>query len=343
MHTALLDRSLEAFAAVRKHVSFSANLRDQVAQPSFGCKAEGEKCFDISAILGEAADATSWRVIDHCAAITRTYALFESFVLQLLREYLLFLSGAYTLTALGPEFKAKYTRGLGQIMLDQDKQRYSYIDITKLIAGANEALTDGAGYQIQPEALLRNEQNLRMTELHRLFSQCGLTNVEAWVTSHSVVADFFKDQSRLSETAESELRQIVDYRNAAAHGDVDEVLGVEVLVEFTEFMEALCLSIVDFIQYDTLRRAKELGRATVVGHISERYHDDIIVAKITNATLAVGDSLYVFGKGLTMTAEVRSIQLDDVDVAAATVVDETEVGLRIGVRAKVGCELLRLN
>jgi hypothetical protein len=169
MHTALLDRSVEALAAVRKHVSFSANLRNQIGQLSFGCKAEGEKCFDMEALFGTSADTTSWRVIDHCAAITRTYALFESFVLQLLREYLLFLSGAYTLTALGPDFKAKYTRGLGQIMLDQDKQRYSYIDIAKLIADANEAMTDTAGYQIQPEALLRNEQNLRMSEFATAF------------------------------------------------------------------------------------------------------------------------------------------------------------------------------
>jgi len=80
-----------------------------------------------------------------------------------------------------------------------------------------------------------------------------------------------EDQSCLSETAESELRQIVDYRNAAAHGDVDEVLGAELLVEFTEFMEALCESIVDFIQYDTLRRAKELGKAKVIDHVSERF------------------------------------------------------------------------
>lgn len=343
MHNALLDRSLDALGAVRKHVSFSANLRNQVAQPSFGCKADGEKCFDISAILGDAADATSWRIIDHCAAITRTYALFESFVLQLLKEYLLFLSGAYTLTALGPEFKAKYTRGLGQILVDQDKQRYSYIDTATLIAGANEAMTDKAGYQIQPEALFRNEQNLRMAELHRLFTQCGLTGIETWVTSHSAVTEFFKDQSRLSETAESELRQIVDYRNAAAHGDVDEVLGTEVLVEFTEFMEALCRSIVDFIQYDTLRRAKDLGKATVIGVIAQRYHDDIVVAKIANATLKIGEPLYIFGKGLTMVGEVKSIQLDDVDVQTATIVAETEVGLRIGVRAKKGCELIRFG
>jgi len=155
-----------------------------------------------------------------------------------------------------------------------------------------------------------------------------LSGIEAWITSHSAVEEFFATQSRLSETVASELKQIVDYRNEAAHGDVDDVLGTEVLVEFTHFFEALCRSIVDFIQYDTLRRAKELGRATVVGVISERFHDDIVVAKVKNATLSVGDGLYIFGKGLTMIGGVKSIRLNDVDVETATIVNETEVGLR---------------
>lgn len=343
MHSALLDRSLEALDAVRKHISFSAKLRNQVAIPSFGCKAEEHKCFDIVQLLGDPADPTSWRVIDHCAAITRTYALFESFILQILREYLSFLSGAYKLSALEEAFKTKYTRGLGQILIDHEKQKYQNLDIVSVINAASDAVTDKDGYQLQPEALLRFEQNLRMTELHRLFNQCGLSGIEAWVTSHRAVESFFAAQSRLSETASSELKQIVDYRNEAAHGDVDDVLGAEVLIEFTHFFEALCYSIVDFIQYDTLRRSKELGRTTTVGFISERFRDDIVVAKVANATLTVGDDLYVFGKGLTMRAKIGSIQLNDVGVKTADIDAETEVGLRIGVRAKVGCELIRLK
>jgi hypothetical protein len=343
MHTALLGRSIEAISAVRKHVSFSANLRNQVATPSFGCRADGEKCFDVGQILGEAADATSWRVIDHCAAVTRSYALFESFVLQILREYLAFLSGAYKLSALGPEFRAKYTRGLGQILLDQDKQRYQNLDVASVITSAGDAMSDKSGYQIQPEALLRTDQNLRMAELQKLFSQCGLFGIEPWIGSHSAIKKFFAAESRLSDTAASELKQIVDYRNEAAHGDVDDVLGSEVLIEFTNFFEALCQSIVDFIQYDTLRRAKDLGRATVVGVISEQFRDDIVVAKVTNATLSIGDGLYIFGKGMTMMAEVKSIQLNGSDVQTTVIVNETEVGLRIGVRAKKGCELIRFS
>lgn len=343
MHTALLDRSVEALGAIRRHVLFSAKLRNQVAFPDFGCKADGEKCFSIGEILGDAADATNWRVIDHCAAVTRSYALFESFVLQILREYLAFLSSAYTLSELGSEFKTKYSRGIGQILLDQDKQRYQALNIANVISAANDAMADKVGYQLQSEALLRAEQNLRMAELQRLFSQCGLLGIESWIGSHSSVKQFFAEQSRLSETAASELKQIVDYRNEAAHGDVDEVLGPEVLIEFTYFFEAVCRSIADFIQYDTLRRAKEIGRATVIGRISEKFQDDIVVAKVANATISVGDGLYIFGKGLTMLAQVKSLQLNDVEMSSVTIANETEVGLRIGVRAKVGCELIRFT
>lgn len=66
-------------------------------------------------------------------------------------------------------------------------------------------------------------------------------------------------------------------------------------------------------------------------------------AALNNATIAVGEPLYVFGKGLTMVAEVKSIQLNNVNVPEATITAETEVGLRIGVRAKVGCELIRFS
>ena len=134
----------------------------------------------------------------------------------------------------------------------------------------------------------------------------------------------------------------VDYRNEAAHGDVDQVLGTEVLVEVTEFFEALLRSITDFVQYDTLRRSKTLGKAQVLGVISKRYSGDVVVAKIANATLTIGDPIYISGKGLTMIGSVSSIQLDDVDHQTVTIAEEREVGLRLGVRAKEGCELIRL-
>lgn len=342
MHAALLERSIDALDAVRRHISFSVKIRDQVSKPEFGCKADGNKCFDVSSLFGDAADGTSWKVLDHCMAITRVYALYESFVLQILREYLNFLSKSYTLSQLGDDFIKNYTRGIGQILIDQHKQRFKDLDLSNLIRETSDAMSDKSGYQIQSQALLRLEQNLRLDELVRMFSNCGLKNFGKWIASHPSITDFFASESRLSDTPTSELKQIVDYRNEAAHGDVDNVLGPDVLIEVTQFFKALCKCIVDFVQFDTLIRAKQLGTARVLGVISERYRDDIVVAKVTNATITVGDDLYVLGRKITMMAKIGSIQLNDVPVDTITITNETEVGLTLGVRAMVGCELIRL-
>jgi len=72
-----------------------------------------------------------------------------------------------------------------------------------------------------------------MAELKRLFGHCGLLEIESWVAKHSAIKDFFRLSHVFSETAESELKQIVEYRNEAAHGEVDQVLGTDVLIEVT--------------------------------------------------------------------------------------------------------------
>ena len=341
MHTALLERCVEAIGAVRKHISFSNMMRQKIGAMSLVCKAEAEKCFNVDEMLSYAPDATNWKVIDHCSAVTRIYALYESFVLQVLREYLVFLSGSYSFSDLGADFKAKYTRGIGQILLDQDKQRYQALDIDSVLNAAGDALAGRAGYQLQPEALIRAEQNLRMPELQRLFSHCGLSGIEGWINAHAAMKSFFADQSRLSETAASELKQIVEYRNEAAHGEVDDVLGADVLIEISHFFEAMCQSIVDFVQHDTLRRAKEIGRVQVVGVISEKFSRGIVVAKVSNAEISVNDPLYVYGDGVAMLVSVQSVRLNGDDVSKAIVAEEVEVGLAIGVSSKVGCELIR--
>jgi hypothetical protein len=86
-----------------------------------------------------------------------------------------------------------------------------------------------------------------------------------------------------------------------------------------------------------------VGRAKVIGVISERFHDDIVVAKIANSSLRLGDELYIYGKGMTGIAEVKSIQLASVSHTELEIEGEREVGLRLGIRAKVGCELIRLT
>lgn len=327
MYDALVERNTGALAALREHISFSDRVRAQVGKE------------EVKAIVGAHADLTAWRVIDHCSAITRTYALFEGFVMQLLKEYLAYVSTSRKFADLGGDFKIRYTRGIGQILVDQNKIRYKNFDIDLLISDLTKAIAGENVYTIHSAALLRTESNLRMAELDRIFAHCGLDGIKSWIDRHPSVIDFFQSEQRLSQTAESELQQIVEYRNEAAHGEVDQVLGAEVLVEFTTFFETLAVGIAGFVRMMIVKQNRAFGKLRVLGKITEKYHDDIIVAKITNASLAIGQEIYILGKEKILIGKIGSIQINDVNHQEFTVLDETEVGLTIGVNAKAGYEL----
>jgi hypothetical protein len=341
MYVALLERSLNELKAVRQHIEFSASLRTQVGQHSAVCKAEGVQCFDIGQLLSAAPEPTKWKTIDHSAALTRAYALFESFVADLLAEYLSFLSQSYRIHELGVAFVNNYTKGIGRILADRNKSRYENINVLTLIKEATAALSDKDAYQIQLETMLHAEQNLRMTELNRIFSNCGLKGVEAWISSHAAMISFFQASSGFSGTASSSLTEVIKYRNEAAHGKVDQLLGANQLIDVTKFFECLFQSIVDFVRYDTLTRARALGRATVLGTIIHRHRDDIVIAKMKNVDIKIREKIYVQGSGLILLGEINSIQINDADHEHIAIHNEREVGLKIGVRAKTGCQIIR--
>jgi hypothetical protein len=342
MHGALLARSLENLEAIRKHVIFSSSLREVVAHPNYGCQGN-PVCAVPSGAFSISPDPTSWRIIDHCAAVTRSYAVFEMFVSELLREYLVFLAKSYKMSALGADFKRKFTRGVGQMLLDHDKPKYRVDDLQALLSNASDAISDKLGYQIAPEALLRLEQNLRMYELERLFAQCGLMGLKHWINRHQSVEHFFASESRLSDTAESELREIVEYRNTAAHREVADVLAPKLLVEIVDFFKVLCKTTTDLVTYDTLKRAKDLGAIDVVGSVIHTYRDNVIIVKVRNQDLNVGESLYAFEKGAVLITEIRGIQLEGTPHNYLRIDGEKEIGLQIGVKVRVGCELLRFK
>ena len=278
-------------------------------------------------------------MIDHCSAITRTYALFEGFVMQILKEYLAYMAGSRKFAELGTDFKARYTRGIGQILAEQSRIKYKDIDIDLLISDLTKAITGENVYTIHAAAMLRTESNLRMGELDRIFVHCGLEGIKSWIDKHPTVIGFFASEQRLSQTAESELQQIVDYRNEASHGDVDQVLGAEVLVEFTRFFEVLATSIADFVRMMIVKQNRKIGKLVVIGKVSEKFHDDIVVAKMRSTELVVGQEIYVLGPNKVLIGKVGSIQLDGADHQELIVTDEAEIGLAIGVTAKVGYEL----
>jgi hypothetical protein len=290
MFRGAVEKSAASISAISLHLSISERFRTMLSVSDIRCKARGAKCFDVEGLASDPPDPTEWRVIDHCAAITRMYAVFEGFVDSILRDYLNFLNSNYHYAELNENFRSNYVRGMGIIVAESHKQRYQHLPVHSLATDLAAALAGETPYRITAEAMLIQEQNLRLGELERIFGHCGLPGLRSWIEHHLAITNFFTSAARVSDTAEAELREVVGYRNEAAHGEVDNVLGVAILTEFAEFIFYLCAAIAEFVQKDMLTRLLAKQHFHDAGEVAETFRGNVMVGKIENATVSVGVS-----------------------------------------------------
>jgi hypothetical protein len=343
MYVGSLLRLEGSINAVKRHLQTSEALRGLVANRSLTCRAS-TPCFDVATLADEPPDTVEWRIIDHCSAVTRLYALYEQFAHELIREYVTFLEGNFRFNELEPEFKTYYRAGLGRILEKKDGPRYGALSLETLIENFHLALAGDDGYRLEPAALLIQEQNLRLPELSRLFKNCGIEGVQGWVAGHPDMETFFKDQNRVAAGPENELARLIDYRNEAAHGgqSVDDVVGLEVLQEFSDFTFRLCQVLAERAQLALLKKAEQKQLAVHHGSVTElRRQSTVIIAPMVG-DLRIGQVIYLVGQSHCSRRTIISIRLDDVDKDRISTTEATEIGLGLDGRGKRGAKIVSM-
>jgi len=145
---------------------------------------------------------------------------------------------------------------------------------------------------------------------------------------HRAVKEFFGREPRQSDKVESELKQLVDYRNDAAHGgiEVDSVLGVEILTEYADFLSSLCSAIAECVQSSVLDKSVELQKIHLSGRINKVYSRNIVIAIVENTTFSIGDTVYFKGPAFCYRGKILSIQEEGISANSKTVLKPVELG-----------------
>lgn len=177
----------------------SEAFRSALHEGQLTCKAE-TLCFHQPSLSFEAApDRIDWRIIDHCAAVTRLYAIYEQFAHETIREHLSLVQKHKAFTSLPDGIQGAYRRGIAEILNKKDGPRYGHLNLSDLILQYGNALS-GKDYVLEPLAMLIQEQNLRLSELTRIYADCGIINVSSWIEKHSKIEEFFAAGDRLIPT-----------------------------------------------------------------------------------------------------------------------------------------------
>ena len=204
MYSAFLEKTSKRITAVKQHLELSQQIRTATED---GTLAQLDNLDWVSKLLSSAPDRLEWRLIDHCSAVTRIYAIYEQFAHEMIREHLSLVQNLSSYANLPDELKVTHRRGMSNILEKKDGPRYGHLNLLDLIREYNNALS-GQTYALEPVAFLLQEQNLRLPELNKLFAGCGISGISPWIENSQPISQFFLQGSRLGGNAEHELREI---------------------------------------------------------------------------------------------------------------------------------------
>lgn len=329
MYSAYLDRTRQSIEALKKHVKTSDMARSVIYEKTISCKASSP-CFNFPLSVETAPDRLEWRIIDHCAVVTRIYAIYEQFAHEMIKEHVVLLQKNIVFSKLPEEIKSQYRRGLATIFEKKDGPRYGHLDLQNLVEQYSSALSD-KDYTLEPLALIVQEQNLRLPELSRLMATCGISNVGVWISKHRSIQNFFSSGQRLGASAEHEMKELVKYRNDAAHGSIsfDELPGLDYLYEFCDFISAVCEAISERVQLAGLECLIESGSAESLGEVEECLKSDMVLIGKMVGEFTIGGTIYLCGEEFCLTREIVSLQLDNITLSGVTLLIPTEIGFSI--------------
>jgi hypothetical protein len=341
MFQELLNTVKVKTSTVRALIQTNERLREIVFGRGSVTRQESDEDTELSVLIKGVPGVTDWRVYDHCAVVTRLYAIYERFVENLITDWVRLLPSIFPrYVDLEETIQNTHRTGVGRLLCDLKKNRFEHLSIDQVVQGLFRGVTGEEEYALLPDAFLLHEQNLRKGVLEQLLAGAGIQNAWAWVEKHRAVKHFL--EVRVSEnTAEGELNELITYRNEAAHGAViDNFLGSNALLELCEFIETLCQALAELVTYQVIEQQKSIGQVREIGRITEWFKKSrAAVAKVEETSLSIRGSLFLVGEAYCQLATIESIRIDDVDQETVKTTSGMEVGLKFDVDAREGLRL----
>ncbi|WP_231867054.1 MULTISPECIES: MAE_28990/MAE_18760 family HEPN-like nuclease [unclassified Anabaena] len=301
----------------------------------------------LNNLLQDIPKAREWRIYDHCAVVTRLYAIYERFVEELISDWLILLPELYPCYSdLEETIRNTHRVGVGRLLVELNKSRYEHLTSEKVMQGLFYGNTGEKEYELLPDAFLIHEQNLRRETLERLFANAGISNAWVWVEKHRAIKHFLEEIRGNQNTAEGELNEFISYRNDAAHGVPDDVLGASALLELCDFIDALCEALAELVTYQVIKRKKLIGKIREVGTIIGWFkRANAGVAKVAEIKLSVGNQLFLVSEDTSCCylVTIKSLHVNDNPVNDLQTTTGMEVGLKFDLNAKKGLRLYQLQ
>jgi hypothetical protein len=278
-------------------------------------------------------DIAYWKAYDHCAAVVRCYATFERFIVNAVDEWVRWSLTYHPEPFLKNEtVRALYESGLAEIFRRRSTTRFASLDRARLAQGVmllyEEPIPVNPSLPLDP--FFAAQPNLTLNHVSNLFKAIGLGDPHLWVAECAALQELCAEEGF---GVEEELKQLVERRNEAAHGNglPSEILGTNDLLARVELFAKLCESLSDFILVEICRA--ELGEELEDGALGRVSHvwpnASAFELTATRATFYVDLPVAMLGRSVLVLSKINSIQVEGVPTLGFTDGEGTALGIRM--------------
>lgn len=276
--------------------------------------------------------------------VTRLYAIYESFVERLITDWILLLPKLFpNYSELPKKIKETHQIGVAELLLELRKEnsRFNYLSVGEVIGGLYDGITARKErYELLPDIFIRHDKNLRKEALEKIFANAGIQNTWSWIKKHREVNKFIEEILANENTAAGKLKELITYRNDAAHGStINDILDSRTLLELCDFVEALCSALTELVTYKVLERRQSKDQVKNIGKITRWFNNPQAGrVKVNDCTLSVGDTLFLVSetKSYCQLVVLENIKIDETDKQQIEARGEIEIGVKFDVNAKDG-------
>lgn len=323
---------------VKSIVLWQDELRKEIASgPSFTTASP------LASLVLKAPSKVAWQVFDHCAAISRIYALFEDSLCDIIAEYLAFLPKlCSTYSALEEKVRLQHRVGVGQILIKwSDKNPlFPKLEERSISSGLADGLR-GMPYTLLPDAFLIESSNFRPQIINKVFQGIGFADAFNCIRKSQPTTEFLQNIAN-GTTADSFLESLIEYRNQAAHTRVATVASAKQISDYVDFLKMSVQSLQELLVTDLMRRAVKLGLASKLARVIHVYRENVVGVEATlDCRFTVGDILYAGKKHLAV--EVQSLQIGATPYTELELKVGDQFGLRLDRRLSLGADIYRLK
>jgi hypothetical protein len=336
----ILNTAHLKIATVRSIIKMNDILRDMMFGNHQPFNSEEARDTRLTALREHVPDKQEWEVYDHCAVVTRLYAIYERFVEALISEWLTLLPEIVAIYSdLADKIQTTHKMGVGQVL--QSPNRFPNLSVIEIIQGLFDGEIGEQKYKLLNHAFLIHDENLRQGALVKLLADAGIKDAWQWIVKHRSIKKFINDHGK-DIHVEDDLEQLIKFRNDAAHGEDDnDVLQSKELLILADFVENLCQALAELVTYHVFLKKQSKNQVQSIGKITNWFNKPkAATAKLKNVTLSTQTRLFLVGEAYCRLAQIEGIRdNNNVSKERMDITSETEVGLKFDIEAKKGLDL----